>query len=94
MQKTMSGLRDVLGEMRLMMDIKGDESPSDDWQREYDFLERYSRHLREKIHSIQGDELDSILNGKRAARIEREEEEREEERKENAWKTITGRGGK
>ena len=37
MQKTMNVLRDVLGEMRLMMDIKGDESPSDDWQREYDF---------------------------------------------------------
>ena len=90
----MNVLKHVLSEMRLMMDLKGNETPSEEWQKQYDFLQRYSKRLREKIHSIQGYELDSILNDKRTARIEREEEKREEEKKQNAWKAVTGRGGR
>ncbi len=90
-EKIMKLLREVLKEKRLMMDMKGNESPSVSWQESYDFLERYARHLRDKISTQQGFELDDIMNEKRNARLEREEEAREEERKKNAWKKSIGR---
>ena len=87
----MNLIREILTEKRMMMEKKGNECPSISWQERYDFLERYSHHLRNKLSVMKDFALDDIFNQKRDARLEKEEEKREEEKKQNAWKKMIGR---